>query len=73
MRVRTETRTLRELPTGGWLNKHTGRRHKTAVHALRAVRRAAKRDESGEVAVLVTVIEWETTTPVGRDVVRAIT
>ena len=67
----TEYITIRETPRG-WLNKHTGRYYKAAVFALRAIHRDAKR-RAGSHRMVISFINWETTTRAGSAVVCAIT
>jgi hypothetical protein len=70
--MRKQTLTIAERATGGWLNTRTGRVHKTAAHALRAVTAAARKDAKDMGEGVVTIIEWEPRTTVGQLVVAAI-
>lgn len=63
--------TIKELPDRRWLNCHTGRYHKTAWHALRAVQRRDKATAKGT-QVVITTITWEPLTLAGRAAVKAL-
>ena len=69
--MKKETYRILETP-GGWLNKHYGITHKTAVAAKKYIERDAK-EKVKDRGMIITVIEWETTTKRGTDIVRAIT
>jgi hypothetical protein len=71
MRTIKQDITILETPTG-WLNKHTGRTHTTAAHALRAVRRNDRALASQPGTVVVTALTWEPTTRAGSIVATAI-
>jgi hypothetical protein len=62
--------TIREVGAR-WLNKHTGRYYGSAVTAQRAVKRDAKR-LAKTAGIVVSIIDWETTTQIGTRVVKAI-
>jgi len=65
--------TIRETPAG-WLNSHTGRTHKSAALAEKAVDRDTKKIiDSGVFGAVITEVVWEPTTRAGRIVVAAIT
>ena len=66
--------TIRELPDGRWLNKHTGRYHKGAARAQAAVFRRDKAiTRANKGAAVITVITWEPITELGTRIVKAIT
>ena len=73
MRTIRRTATIRELPDGRWLNKHTGRYYKDFTGAQRAIRKEAKAIvREAQEAVLIQTIHWETTTWAGNIIVRAL-
>lgn len=63
---------LRERPEGGWHNVITGRNHKSAWHAFRAVR---KRDKNYTrwYPIVVTQISWFPCSYAGRLAVKVVT
>jgi hypothetical protein len=64
---------IREMPTGMWLNTYTGWYHKSAIHALKAVRRRDREiTQADPKSAVVTVITWKTRTPIGTLVVKTI-
>jgi len=69
--MKRETITIRETPLG-WLNKHTGHYHKSAVLAQKSVMKSAKASAASHGGV-ITVITWEPTTESGYLIVRALT
>jgi hypothetical protein len=69
-RVITRTEDIAECGTR-WLNRTTGRYHKTAIHALRAVQRRGK-EVAGADSISAIVINWHATTAAGRKVIRCL-
>lgn len=65
--------TIREMPDGRWLNKLTGRYYGSFIGIQQALRREAQgivRDIPD--AILLTVLNWETTSNVGRLIVKSL-
>jgi hypothetical protein len=73
MIVHKRAESIQEQPDGRWLNRTTGRYHKSAVQALQAVRRRDKACAKGAYGAIVTVIEWHPRTRIGTAVVKGIT
>lgn len=72
-RIIRREQTIRELPDGRWLNKHTGRYYKTFTGAQAATRREAKATVRNlPNGILVQAITWEPTTRTGRILVNSL-